>query len=521
MKKTLILIVLSFSCFSLYSQKLNADKDHININDSVNFNWEDIPVGSILDFDDGSNTYYINSNTGSVTHIYKASSVYYAKIISNNSTLVRKTIQVVNCKLEIYDAGYDGSFKLDFCNLISNGTCITPSTSNNIDQYWPNQILIQCIPLSADSCIMEMRLKITRLPGSYNCLDTWLKVFGSNDFGIVHFFDNVFCVDYYYFGAGSDNEPDNKNILKMNKNLTNGWFTIKLKIEGNKFTSYFDGVELASFTSKVKLGDIWGLNYASKSKTEFDFIRLYDLKNNIIYEENYNDCNNLSKIQLNINVDSSDLVKNNCDSSNYISVSVKCSNQNYLYSLDNGPIQNNGYFKNLNYGIHRIEVKDDLNCSSSIYDFLIDSTQYKDFNYIICKGDTIKHNNKIYTSFGIFYDTIINKDNCLFEIQSIKINENITCDSTNCNIKLPNVFTPNGDNINDYFEPITNLNTTIEMTIFDRWGKKVYYEKSLQPKWNGKINGDDAISDIFTYIIEAKCDTKNIIKKKGEILLVR
>lgn len=77
------------------------------------------------------------------------------------------------------------------------------------------------------------------------------------------------------------------------------------------------------------------------------------------------------------------------------------------------------------------------------------------------------------------------------------------------------------DKINDFFEPITNLNSTIEMMIFDRWGKKVYYEKSIQPKWNGKINGEDAISDIFTYIIESKCDNKKTIKKKGEIILIR
>ena len=42
---------------------------------------------------------------------------------------------------------------------------------------------------------------------------------------------------------------------------------------------------------------------------------------------------------------------------------------------------------------------------------------------------------------------------------------------------VPNTFSPNGDNVNDFFYPIAIEGSYLEidyMSIFDRWGNKVY-----------------------------------------------
>lgn len=78
---------------------------------------------------------------------------------------------------------------------------------------------------------------------------------------------------------------------------------------------------------------------------------------------------------------------------------------------------------------------------------------------------------------------------------------------------IPNVFTPNGDNQNDYFkikEVKTNVISikTFHVHIFNRDGR-VIYEYSGNPKswegWNGKIDGNkgDAAVGVYYYIIEA------------------
>lgn len=519
MKKTLLIILL-LSVHICFSQKIILDKEHITPIENVILSWDNIPVGSILDFDDGSPKFLINSSSGSISHIYNFTNVFYIKILFNKSILASKALQVYNCQLELYDSGAKGNFKLNYCDLINGGDCITPSISNNDNEYWSNQLFIQCFPLSADSFIMEMKLKLTRLPGSYLCLDAWLKIFGSNDFGIVHFFDNASCAQYYSFGAGSDNEKNTNNILKMNKPLADNWVILKLKKEGRKFTSYYNNVELASYFTDVKLGEVWGLNFASKGLTQLEYIRLTDLNNFTIYEENYNDCINMSLPYISFKIDSSNLYNNCIDSISYIALSTNQKCPNYYFQLDNIHTNNIGYFKNLSTGIHKIEMKN-IFCDNfnKTLDFYVDSIKKSIFYYKFCEGDSILFNNKAYKKRGIFYDTILNNHNCKNEFSIINI-EYKTCDSSTCNIQFPNIFSPNGDSINDFFEPISNMSNIINLTIFDRWGKIVFSELSKTPKWNGKINGDDALQDIYTYTVDYKCNNIDF-RKIGEIILLR
>src|SRR5690606_40339000 len=53
-------------------------------------------------------------------------------------------------------------------------------------------------------------------------------------------------------------------------------------------------------------------------------------------------------------------------------------------------------------------------------------------------------------------------------------------------LKIPNVFTPNGDGVNDYFE-IRGLGMfpTHRLTVFNRWGNEVYKSSNYQNDWNG------------------------------------
>lgn len=78
---------------------------------------------------------------------------------------------------------------------------------------------------------------------------------------------------------------------------------------------------------------------------------------------------------------------------------------------------------------------------------------------------------------------------------------------------IPNVFSPNGDGVNDFFilkemETAVTSIKTFHITILNRWGKKVY-EFSGNPRewegWNGKINGkgSDATEGVYFYIIDA------------------
>jgi len=57
------------------------------------------------------------------------------------------------------------------------------------------------------------------------------------------------------------------------------------------------------------------------------------------------------------------------------------------------------------------------------------------------------------------------------------------------NISLPNIFTPNGDGINEVFY-IRNLPTDSQLIITNRWGTEVYSSRSYQNDWNGGSTTD-------------------------------
>lgn len=50
---------------------------------------------------------------------------------------------------------------------------------------------------------------------------------------------------------------------------------------------------------------------------------------------------------------------------------------------------------------------------------------------------------------------------------------------------MPNVFSPNGDGINDIFRPDIWYIRAEEMLIFNRWGGLVFKMRDHQPSWDG------------------------------------
>lgn len=89
---------------------------------------------------------------------------------------------------------------------------------------------------------------------------------------------------------------------------------------------------------------------------------------------------------------------------------------------------------------------------------------------------------------------------------------------------IPNVFTPNGDGVNDEFKLTTTNLTEITCVILDRWGVKMYDVKSEKGNisWDGKnFGGKDAPDGTYFYIIKAKGKDGNDFEKQGTVNLFR
>ena len=78
--------------------------------------------------------------------------------------------------------------------------------------------------------------------------------------------------------------------------------------------------------------------------------------------------------------------------------------------------------------------------------------------------------------------------------------ESLAADSTDSELDVPNVFTPNGDQVNDYFEVKTDGSTIYEFSIFTRTGTRIYYSLSPRIFWDGKAGGGIELPEGVYYL---------------------
>ena len=64
-------------------------------------------------------------------------------------------------------------------------------------------------------------------------------------------------------------------------------------------------------------------------------------------------------------------------------------------------------------------------------------------------------------------------------------------------------FSPNYDGINDEFSPLSTYTDVVELIVFNRWGEKIFHDKTLNPSWDGTdFNGNIVPSADYYYIIK-------------------
>ncbi|MBN8694129.1 MAG: gliding motility-associated C-terminal domain-containing protein [Bacteroidetes bacterium] len=91
-------------------------------------------------------------------------------------------------------------------------------------------------------------------------------------------------------------------------------------------------------------------------------------------------------------------------------------------------------------------------------------------------------------------------------------------------LTVPNVFTPNGDGVNDSFTLLTTNLSEITFTVFDRWGVKMYDVKSESGNvsWDGKnFGGKEVPVGTYFYILKAKGADGKDYEDKGSISVYR
>ncbi|HYW94231.1 MAG TPA: gliding motility-associated C-terminal domain-containing protein, partial [Bacteroidales bacterium] len=100
---------------------------------------------------------------------------------------------------------------------------------------------------------------------------------------------------------------------------------------------------------------------------------------------------------------------------------------------------------------------------------------------------------------GCYYVTAIDSFNNE-SMPSVKI-----CVDECIKYEIPNVFSPNGDGVNDVLKPYEYRDVNkIDMKIFNRWGQMIYETQDPNINWDGKIMGTDKLASpgVYYYICD-------------------
>jgi gliding motility-associated-like protein len=87
---------------------------------------------------------------------------------------------------------------------------------------------------------------------------------------------------------------------------------------------------------------------------------------------------------------------------------------------------------------------------------------------------------------------------------------------------IPNVFTPNEDELNDVFKVVGSNIIGIKAQIFNRWGALIYEWDQTNGFWDGRTtSGAEATVGTYTYIIDVKFKSDSSVIKVGHVTLLR
>ena len=144
-------------------------------------------------------------------------------------------------------------------------------------------------------------------------------------------------------------------------------------------------------------------------------------------------------------------------------------------------------------------------------DSMLVTLETSDPNNVIWNNNPLLNTTTIAVSEGGFYTAeVTNQCGSASDVFELFIEDCV----------IPNVITPNGDGQNDvFYTNIAETYTDTHVTIYNRWGRKVYENTNYDNSWNGVNNGGGALAGgTYYYILTYNNETKD---EKGFITLIK
>jgi gliding motility-associated-like protein len=201
------------------------------------------------------------------------------------------------------------------------------------------------------------------------------------------------------------------------------------------------------------------------------------------------------------------------------------------FSLDNGPLQDTAYFSNLSAGSHTLSLHDAVGCSfDTLVNIAADTTVSALFTatpssgaaplQVALSNQSINATDYVWQLDGVTqanpFSSFTATASGTVQVQLIAYQNNPSCADTawtsifvydSVIVSIPNVFSPNNDNTNEFFGITSNTPLTISGALVNRWGQTmVAWEDQVTSAgftqlWNGTNAGTPASDGVYFYHI--------------------
>jgi len=85
------------------------------------------------------------------------------------------------------------------------------------------------------------------------------------------------------------------------------------------------------------------------------------------------------------------------------------------------------------------------------------------------------------------------------------------------NLFIPNTFTPNGDDHNEFFVIQGNYINSFNIKIYNKWGAELFGSDSIYKYWDGTFENRKVQQGTYFYVVEVIGEDENLFKKSGLI----
>lgn len=133
--------------------------------------------------------------------------------------------------------------------------------------------------------------------------------------------------------------------------------------------------------------------------------------------------------------------------------------------------------------------------TAEVHAELVPEWPYTDLSYTWSTGETTSG----ITVPGPGTYTLTVDGPCVHRVSSVTFEPDV-CETV---VTMPNVFSPNGDGVNDRFGPIvTGEPKDFRMEIRNRWGQVVFTSTSINNKWSGRADGGPVPAGTYFWVIK-------------------